>query len=207
MKKARSKRKFEEIDISDDDRRVRPESKKLLKIIETASGAFVEEPMTPEKKNKHAFQGNYRFLQTLNFIKTVFLINFQKLSTSYTVTPLTPVNQSFRVQKQILKEKSNKRKSIYISEDDPLIDELLPKPKWKINTQFAEHQPRKRARKLEVGSTEVVVKSLEPKKKSKPTIPEDIRLFRHRQMYRSDIPREDKRALLRQQYKKRSNFH
>lgn len=65
--KARSKRKFDEIDIDDDDPLMRPETdKKLLKIIQTASGAFVEEPVTPEKKNKHAFQGKSRLNFSLN---------------------------------------------------------------------------------------------------------------------------------------------
>lgn len=114
------------------------------------------------------------------------------------MTPLTPVNKDFRVKK---------RKSIYIEKDDPMVDEFLPKPKWKINTQFeTEDQPRKRARKLDVGSTEMIIKPLESKKKTKPTIPEDVRKFRHRQMFRSDVPREDKRAQLRQLYKKRANF-
>lgn len=104
----------------------------------------------------------------------------------------------------------NKRKSIYIQEDHPLAAELLPQPKWKINTQFdgsEDGQPRKRARKLDVGATEMIIKPLESKKKkSQHAIPEDVRKFRHRQMFRSDLPREDKRALLRQQYKKRANF-
>lgn len=123
-----------------------------------------------------------------------------------TVTPLTPVNNDFRVHRN----KVNKRKSIYIQEDDPLAAELLPQPKWKINTQFdgsEDGRPRKRARKLDVGATEIVFQPLESKKKSQLTIPEDIRKFRHRQMFRSDVPREDKRAQLRQQYKKRANFH
>lgn len=65
-KKARSKRRFEEVDIADDDQ-VRAEPKKLLKIITTASGAFLEEPMTPEKKNKFAFQGKFfTSCQTVN---------------------------------------------------------------------------------------------------------------------------------------------
>lgn len=88
-----------------------------------------------------------------------------------------------------------------------MVEEFLPKPKWKIDTQFAEVQPRKRARKLDVGSTEMFVKPLESKKKSRPTIPEDVSKFRHRQMYRPDVPREDRRAQLRQLYKKRANFH
>lgn len=122
------------------------------------------------------------------------------------MTPLTPVNHDFRVHRN----KVNKRKSIYIQEDDPLAAELLPQPRWKINTQFdgfEDDQPRKRPRKLDVGATEMILKPLESKKKSQPTIPHDVRKFRHRQMYRSDVPREDKRAQLRQQYKKRANFH
>lgn len=95
---------------------------------------------------------------------------------------------------------------MYIEADDPMVDELLPKPKWKIDTQFGAVQPRKRARKLDVGSTEMILKPLESKKKSRPTIPDDVRKFRHRQMYRSDLPREDKRAQLRLLHKKRANF-
>lgn len=55
-KKNKSKRRFEEIDESDDQCE-RPKAKKLLKIINTASGQFIEEPMTPEKQNRHGFQG------------------------------------------------------------------------------------------------------------------------------------------------------
>lgn len=59
-KKARSKRTFEEVDMDDGVHQKRQEQKKMLKIIPTASGLFVEEPMTPEKKNKHDFQGKYK---------------------------------------------------------------------------------------------------------------------------------------------------
>lgn len=100
--------------------------------------------------------------------------------------------------------KSNKRKSFYVEEDDPIIDELLPKPKWKLNTQFEEDRPCKRARKLEVGSTEVILKPSESKKK--PFIAEDLRQYRQREMYRKGIPR-DKRGQLRQITKQRANFH
>lgn len=31
--------------------------KKMLRIVSSASGLFVEEPMTPEKRNKHGFKG------------------------------------------------------------------------------------------------------------------------------------------------------
>lgn len=96
---------------------------------------------------------------------------------------------------------------MYVSADDPMIDELLPKPRWQISTQFEEVQPHKRARKTEVGSTEIVLQPLASKKKSKPFIPEDLRNYRQRHMYRSDIPREDKRAQLRQEYKKKAKLN
>lgn len=143
---------------------------------------------------------------SIKSVSSIF-INFQKFCHLFTVTPLTPVNRNFRVQITKDPSKSNKRQSIYIAKDDPMLDELLPKPKWKINTQFEEAQPRKRARKLEIGSTDVVFESLDSKNKSKPAIPEGVRQFRHRHAHRSGIPREDKRALLRQLYKKRANFH
>lgn len=52
--KLKVKRKFVEID---EEPRERPKPKKLLKAVSSASGVFIEEPMTPEK-NKHGFKGN-----------------------------------------------------------------------------------------------------------------------------------------------------
>lgn len=168
--------------------------------------------MTPEKKNRHNFQGKsdeYGFCKLSKSLRNGQLNEFFVYLRIFTVTPLTPVNENFRVQSRISKDryKSSKRKSLYVEADDPLVAELLPKPRWQINTQFdAEVQPAKRARKFEVGSTEMILQPLTSKDKSKPTVSEDIRKFRERQMYRSDIPREDRRALLRQQYKKRANL-
>lgn len=84
---------------------------------------------------------------------------------------------------------------------------LLPKPKWQIDTQFEREQPRKRARKLELGSSEVILQPLEPKNKHvKFSIPAELRQFRQQRMYRAGIPRQDARALLREKYKKKANY-
>lgn len=50
------KRKFHEIDI-DEEPRERLKPKKLLKVVNSASGKFIEEPMTPEKSGKYGFRG------------------------------------------------------------------------------------------------------------------------------------------------------
>lgn len=52
----KSKRKFEEID-TDNEQNEKPKVK-LLKAVTTASGLFVEEPLTPEKPNRHGFRGD-----------------------------------------------------------------------------------------------------------------------------------------------------
>lgn len=54
--KNKLKRKFIEID-ADEEPYERPKSKKVLGIINSASGQFLVEPMTPEKKNKFGFKG------------------------------------------------------------------------------------------------------------------------------------------------------
>lgn len=61
VNKAKAKRRFEEIDTepSDNEQTERPKLK-LLRKITTASGLFVEEPMTPEKQNKFGFNGEIR---------------------------------------------------------------------------------------------------------------------------------------------------
>ncbi|XP_055300986.1 mucin-2 [Sitodiplosis mosellana] len=176
-KKSKFKRKFIEIDI-DEEVQVRPKSKKLLRIINTASGQFIEEPMTPEKKNKFGFRE----------------------------APRTPVNHDFKVQKRVQfaqPGRSNKRKSMYLNEDEE-VDLLLPRPKWKINMQFDAEQPKKRPRKLDLGSTEVILKPLEPKKKKKQTylVPVELGRYRHNILNRAGIPRQDTRALLRERQKR-----
>lgn len=81
---------------------------------------------------------------------------------------------------------------------------LLPKPRWQVNMQFEEMQPRKRARKMEVGSTEIIVEQVEPKKKGNATIAAELLQYRRNKMYRAGIPRQDARALLREKYKKKA---
>lgn len=53
----KSKRKFVEVD-ANESMVEQPKSRKL-KVVSSASGAFLEEPMTPEKKNKFGFTGNF----------------------------------------------------------------------------------------------------------------------------------------------------
>lgn len=55
--KPKPKRKFIEMDI-DEEVQERAKPKKVLRIINSASGKFIEEPMTPEKNN-HGFRGNF----------------------------------------------------------------------------------------------------------------------------------------------------
>lgn len=83
--------------------------------------------------------------------------------------PLTPECQRI---------KSKKRKSIYIQEDDPLVDEFLPRPKWKINTQFEAGHSQKRARKLDSDSAKVILEPLEITKAKK------IRRTQRSQLYK-----------------------
>lgn len=126
------------------------------------------------------------------------------MSKSFAELPRTPVNHDFKVQKRVqyVLPRSNKRKSVYLNEDDE-VDLLLPQPKWKINTQFEEEQPKKRARKLDLGSTEVILKPLPPKKK-KPVylVPVELARYRHNLLYRAGIPRQESRALLRERQKR-----
>lgn len=83
---------------------------------------------------------------------------------------------------------------------------LLPKPKWQINVQFNDDQPKsKRARKLDIGSSEVVVMSLQPKKKAS-SIPPELRQFRNKHIYRAGLQRQDARSLLRDKIKRRANI-
>lgn len=199
-KSTKSKRKFEEID-ADEEPYERPKAKKLLKIVSTASGGFIEEPMTPEKANKHGFQGNLIHFILGKWENRYVLNDYHDV---FAVTPLTPVNPSFQVQKRA----TNKRKSIYMDEDEAeAAGLLLPKPRWQINTQFERQQPRKRARKLELGSSEVIIQPIvSNNKKVKFSISTELRQFRHQQMYREGIPRQDARALLREKAKKKSNY-
>lgn len=96
-----------------------------------------------------------------------------------------------------------KRKSVYLNEDEDL-DLLLPQPKWKINTQFEETQPKKRARKLDLGSTEVIIAPAEPSKKKKQTylIPVELARYRHNILNRAGIPRQNSQQLLRERQKR-----
>lgn len=119
-------------------------------------------------------------------------------------TPLTPVNPHFRVLRAIPvfeKARGNKRKSIYLDEDEATAL-LLPKPRWQINTQFDVEPPKKRARKLEMGSTEVILQPLVSKKNPRKRIPLELVEFRRNKMNRPDIPRQDARALIREKQKR-----
>lgn len=96
----------------------------------------------------------------------------------------------------------NKRKSIYLDEEE-VSQMLLPKPRWLINTQFEKERPAKRARKLDMGSTEVIIQPLQPKKKK--YIPRELLEFRSNRMYRQEIPRQDAHALLREKRLRKTN--
>ncbi|XP_031634025.1 protein slender lobes [Contarinia nasturtii] len=176
--KLNRKRKFVEID-TDVEPRERPKAKKLLNVIQSSSGAFIEEPMTPEKKNKFGFRE----------------------------APKTPINSSFKIEKRIqlaYPGASKKRKSIYLDEDSDDVEMFLPRPRWQINTQFQHEQPKKRARKLDLGSTEIILQPVAPKKKTKRNvlIPIELAQYRQNKLYRADIPRQDARNLLRERRKR-----
>lgn len=95
------------------------------------------------------------------------------------------------------KTKGNKRKSIYLDEDEASAL-LLPQPRWQVNTQFEEERPKKRARKLEMGSTEVILQPLVSKKNPRKMIPVELLEFRRNKINRSNLPRQDARALIRE---------
>lgn len=114
----------------------------------------------------------------------------------FAVTPKTPRNPNFHVEVR----RKNKRKSIYIDEEEAA--NWLSKPKWLVNTKRNEEQPKKRARTMVVGSTEVII--VKPEKK-KPSISAELREFRYKQMHRAGLPREDSLARYRRLHK-RGNF-
>lgn len=96
---------------------------------------------------------------------------------------------------------SNKRKSLYLAvdEDDDISQILLPKPKWQINTQFDNYaQASKRARKLEMGPTEVKIQPVEAKKSKRNRIPIDLKEYRQNYLNRAGIFRQSAYSLLRQ---------
>lgn len=93
-------------------------------------------------------------------------------------------------------------------DEDEASQMFLPKPRWQINTQFETEQPRKRARKLEMGATEVILQPLHPKKRNlAKMLPADLVEYRRSKMYRGDIPRQDARALLREKRIRFANKH
>lgn len=124
----------------------------------------------------------------------------------FTEAPRTPVNRNFKIEKRILvAPKTNKRKSIYLNveEDEDVSQVLLPRPSWKIETQFNDFdRPNKRARKLELGSTEVILQPIRPNKRAIRSIPPELRRYRHNQLHRAGIPRQDTWALLRERQKR-----
>lgn len=91
---------------------------------------------------------------------------------------------------------------MYLNEDD--LDLLLPRPNWQINTQFDHEQSKKRARKLDLGSTEIIFQPLESKKKSKKgySIPVELLQYRKNMLFRAGIQRQDARELIRERQKR-----
>lgn len=173
----KEKRKFVEEEVEAEPS-TPPRPTKYLNIIQTRSGNFIEEPMTPEKTDRLGFK----------------------------VTPMTPINKAFRIEKfntngtneQI--NKSKKRKIVQIEE--PAI--VLPKPHWTVE-QDNNGQPKKRARNILMGSTEVIIKPLNGKKRIKSArdlIPAELQRFRENNLYRAGIPRQDSRSLLMDRMKR-----
>lgn len=90
-----------------------------------------------------------------------------------------------------------------VDEDDDVSQVLLPKPKWQINTQFDNYaQPSKRARKLELGSTEFIIQPAETKKSKRVRIATDLKQYRQSHLNRADISRQSSYSLLRERQKR-----
>lgn len=176
-KSKKEKRKFVENEVEAEPS-TPPRPVKYLNIIESRSGKFIEEPITPEKKDRLGFK----------------------------VTPMTPINKAFRVEKLDTNgtnepvNKSKKRKIVQIEE--PAI--VLPKPHW-IVEQDNNGQPKKRARNIMTGTTEMIIKPLNGKKRIKSArdlIPAELQRFRENNLYRAGIPRQDSRSLLMDRMKR-----
>lgn len=163
--------------------------------------------MTPEKNKKFGFKGKNP-TNLINFIPNIVYFHISKNFIWFLAEiPRTPTNHAFKVEKRVkipVPYQPCKRKSIYLNEDED-VDLLLPQPKWKINTQFEETQPKKRARKLDLGSTEVIIAPAMPTKKKKQTyypIPAELARYRENILHRAGIPRQNARALLRERQKR-----
>lgn len=142
------------------------------------------------------------------FFASTKILKTNDYSIVIAVTPKTPVNPNFKIEKRvhiIEPGRSNKRKSVYIcvDEDEDVSQVLLPQPRWKINTQSDDDErPSKRARKLDMGSTEVIIQPVQTKKpKRDRMIPPELRQYRHNLLHRAGIPRQSSYALLRDRQK------
>lgn len=176
-KSMKQKRKFVEIESEAEPSTPPRNFVKYLNIIETRSGKFIEEPITPEKKDRLGFK----------------------------VAPMTPVNKAFRVEKLATNgtneqvNKNKKRKIVQV--DEPAI--VLPKPHWIVEQESV--QPQKRARNTMAGNTEMIVKPLNEKRRIKSArnlIPVELQRFRESNLYRAGIQRQDSRSLLMDRVKR-----
>lgn len=162
--------------------------KKMFNFINTKSGTFVEEPMTPEKPNKFGFKES----------------------------PMTPINRAFKIEQIKTAQpeaqvhgRTFKRRRIEIAE--PAM--TLPKPKWstddKNGAQVAKRKRLSDVDGTEVGATEVVVKPLKMKRKKQASelIPKELYQFRQNQTGRvGGVQRKDARTLLAEKRKRAANF-
>lgn len=153
----------------------------MLLAVKTTSGLFIEEEMTPEKRNRFGFQE----------------------------APLTPVNKTFKIEKiykmpitQINGGKAKKRRSLHL-EEQPL---LLPKPKWYIdNDSEVDNKQKSKRKKLNFGSTDVIVQSLNSTRRKKTAIgllPVELVEYRKQNLYRKGVPRQDATSLLREKQRR-----
>lgn len=164
-----------------------PKSKKPKRLrILTASGPFDESPMTPPRVQ-------------FGFIET----------------PFPPTPRGFKVQlvsKNSPKTMKAKKRRRVVDFDEP--SNVLPKPKWNVESlfdDFEQTQNKKRHRgssEIHIynsGPTEFIVKPLEPTKRRKQPssslIPAELMEFRQKNLYRKGIPRQDARTLLRNREK------
>lgn len=181
------KKRDESVECVESDDAEQPKSKKPKRLqILTTSGPFSVSPMTPPRVQ-------------FGFIETPF--------------PATP--RGFQVQ-LISKNSSNtmkaKKRRRVIESDEPT--NVLPKPKWKVESLFdgfEQTQKKKRHRgssEIHIynsGPTEFIMKPLEPSKRRKQPlsslIPTELLEFRKNNLYRKGIPRQDARTLLRNREK------
>lgn len=139
--------------------------RRILNVVRTASGLFVEEPLTPQKKNRFGFQE----------------------------TPMTPVRKDFRMHEMPVAGPSGQRvKRLSIVMEEPAL--LLPKPKWMNSEAEAIACGSAKRRKVCTESIDSILQPLNkprPVKCAKALLPRECIEFRKNNLYRKGIARQD----------------